>query len=198
MGAEDISENPQFEFCEPLEDEMLLIEDADEYIGPSQIIARRLDVALYRTNLPPQAKYSVRQIFSARTGHTRSIDLLSPIRAELEIESLGRNYLTAQLITNVKSFPLVLFIDGFGLYRNMYRSLTGVYIMSAALTIDERKKSSNAHTVTLGPHGSDLKEVMTCLRTSLGALDRGSILEINEEKQAVWAPILAFLGDTKQ
>ena len=52
--------------------------------------------------------------------------------------------------------------------------------------------------IALDPHGSEFNDVMNCLHTSLGNMDRGCILEINGQKQVAWAPILAYLGDMKQ
>ncbi|ELR08630.1 hypothetical protein GMDG_08648 [Pseudogymnoascus destructans 20631-21] len=34
-------------------------------------------------------------------------------------------------MSGVQSLPLIMFIDDFGLYRNMYRSITGIYMMPA-------------------------------------------------------------------
>lgn len=195
LGA---SPDPRLENCVLADDEMLMIEDADEYINPLQIVSRRLDIALHRKNRPQLTKFAVRQVFNAATGCIRPIDLLSPVRGELELEAFGRAYLTEKLVENVRSFPLVIFVDDFGLYRNMYRSVTGVYAMPAGLSIEDRQRSSNAYTVTFGPHGSDFDEVMGCLQTSLGALDWGSVFEMNGRKQSIWAPVLGFIGDMKQ
>ena len=178
---------------------MLLIEDADQDVLSEHILARRFDVAICRNDqVRSTAPLLVHQIFNVTRGDLRSINLSSPIRAELELEVFGREYLISQLIKGVQSYPLVIFIDDFGLYRNMYRSITGVYAMPAGLPVSERQKSFNAYTIALGPHGSEFNDVMNCLHTSLGNMDRGCILEINGHKQAAWAPILAYLGDMKQ
>ena len=176
------------------EDQLLLIEDADQDVLSEHVLARRFDVAICRSTTP----VLIRQIFNVTRGDLRSINLSTPIRAELELEVFGREYLISQLIKGVQSYPLVIFIDDFGLYRNMYRSITGVYAMPAGLPASERQKCFNAYTIALGPHGSEFKDVMNCLHTSLGNMDRGCILEINGQKQAAWVPILAYLGDMKQ
>lgn len=135
MSTDNVLQDPILEHCDILEDEMLLIEDMDEYICSNQIIACCVDIAFHRENKSLSTKYSVYQLFNARTGHTRSVNLLSPIRAELELKVLDCSYLTAQLMKNIKSFPILLFIDNFGLYRNMYR--TGVYAIPAGLPFAE-------------------------------------------------------------
>jgi hypothetical protein len=51
------------------------------------------------------------------------------------------------------SMPFLLFIDGFGIFRNTYPSLKGFYLTPASLPYAERRKESNMFTLTLGPHG---------------------------------------------
>lgn len=77
------------------------------------------------------------------------------------------------------------FSHSFGLYRNISRSLNGVCAISAGPPAFERRKSSNAHTITFGPHGSDSNDFKKCLHISLGALDHGITFEIKGQKQAV-------------
>jgi hypothetical protein len=45
----------------------------------------------------------------------------------------------------------MMFTDGFGAYRNAYRSLMGVYLLLAGLPIHERNnKRANVFPLTLG------------------------------------------------
>ena len=179
--------------------ELVLLEDAESFIQPHQILARRFDISITRDEgLSSQTPIVVRRVFNVTRRVIRPISLMSPIRAELELEAFSREFIIQQLMEGVLSLPLILFIDDFGLYRNMYRSLTGIYIVPAGLSISERQKAVNAHTVTLGPHGSNFNDVIKCLHTSMGSLDRGCILQVNGQNQRVWAPILVYLGDMKQ
>ena len=61
----------------------------------------------------------------------------------------------------------------------MCRLLTGVYVMPARLSTLERKKSSNAHILTFGPHRFDFNNVLNYLQNSLKALDYNNMLKIN-------------------
>ena len=54
------------------------------------------------------------------------------------------------------SMLFLLFIDGFGIFRNIYPSLKGFYLTPASLPYAERRKESNMFTLTLGPH--EIKE----------------------------------------
>lgn len=47
-------------------------------------------------------------------------------------------------------------MDGFGLYRNMYRSLMGYNLLPAELSYHERNNRVNVLSITLSPHGSTL------------------------------------------
>lgn len=89
-------------------------------------------------------------------------------------------------------------MDDFGLYRNMYRSLLGLYFNFAGLTVKERKRRSSIFLLTFDPHGSELEDIPDVLKPGIAALDRGSNMEINGEKQIVCAFIMAWLGDMPQ
>ena len=101
-------------------------------------------------------------MYNSQTKNIRPIDLLSSIRTKLEIETFGLEYLALQLVANVKSFPIVIFINDFRFYRNMYCSLTSVYAVSAALSTIDYQKSSNAYILTLGLYSSDFNIVLSC------------------------------------
>lgn len=90
----------------------------------------------------------------------RFVELLLFIRIELELEIFDRNYLTNQLKNNVKSFSIIVFVNNFELYRNMYQTLTEVYIIPTKLFLNKRQKSKNAHTITLSPYNSGFKDVI--------------------------------------
>ena len=101
-------------------DQLLLIEDADQDVLSEHVLARRFDVAICRNDqVRSTTPVLIRQILNVTRGDLRLINLSSPIRAELELEVFGREYLISQLIKGVQSYPLVIFIDDFGLYRTV-------------------------------------------------------------------------------
>jgi hypothetical protein len=63
----------------------------------------------------------------------RFIDLLSFIRVKLKLQVFDREYLSSQLKQKIKSFSIIIFVDDFELYRNMYKALTNVYAVSVEL-----------------------------------------------------------------
>lgn len=58
------------------------------------------------------------------------------------------------------SLPHTTFIDGFGLFRNSYRTLVGMYITLAGLNAHERRRRAITFPVLLSPHGAVLKKLL--------------------------------------
>lgn len=155
----------------------------------------------------------VRRIIDEVLDDTGNIDLIAssvrpiwqddPVRGELELNHFGRKQLISKFCRNdgivVTSVPLCFYMDAFGLYRNMYRALMGVYLFVAALTNKERGRRANIIPLTLGPHGCNLAEVIDAVGAVIGALDAGIVIElVDGTKRMVCAQILAFLGDMPQ
>jgi hypothetical protein len=90
------------------------------------------------------------------------------------------------------------FIDGFGLYRNAYRTVMGVYTIFAGLSFQERALPANVIPLTLGPHGSNFADVVDALKAGLISLDRGVEVEINGETVRLCAFTHTFIGDMPQ
>ena len=134
-------------------------------------------------------------------GWVQPLAWSAPLRAELELETYSRNYFHHQFNsangTKCISLPFLLFIDGFGLYRNAYRSLMGVYIQIAAFKFHERMRRANVFSLTLGPHGSNFNDVVNSLHSSLRSFDKGIVLELPQPTR-VCAFTLCFLGDMPQ
>ena len=119
-------------------------------------------------------RYYIRQIISS-DGRPRPVHRSHAIRGELELLTFTRQNIINNLDTaqplpagvthrpRVISFPFLTFIDGFGLYRNMYRSLMGFYIIPAGLSYTDRNRRTNVFPITLGPHGSNLADVVKAI-----------------------------------
>lgn len=60
----------------------------------------------------------------------------------------------------VMSLLFTLFTDAFGLYRNIYRSLIGIYCILVGLTIQERNYTTNIFPLTLRPYSSNITRVV--------------------------------------
>jgi hypothetical protein len=86
-----------------------------------------------------------------------------------------------------------VFIDGFGLYRNSYRSLVGVYAIPAGLDGDDRHRPANVFPITSSPHESNFNDVAGALQ-SLANLDGGVTVMINGKQSILCVPTVCYLG----
>lgn len=163
----------------------------------------KVEVALpdYTTS----SRFIVRRIVDYRVGGFVAVIplcLRNPIRSELEIDHYRRDYLES--IDNATgrrtvSLLLLTFIDGFGLYRNAYRSLIGFYYILAGMNQYKRVRRANVFLVTLGPHGSNFADVVKAIREKgLKALDRGVEIDVDRERVLLIAFTYAYLGDMPQ
>lgn len=125
------------------------------------------------------------------------------IRAELEMEVYGRELFEdwdrrkSNDADSILTCPILVFIDGFGLYRNSYRSLVGVYLIPAGLTNKKRHRQANIFPLTLSPHGSNFNDTVRALQ-SLGKLDMGAEVMVNGKKCLLCVPTLCYIGDMPQ
>lgn len=184
----------------------IVLVDSSDFLPEIHILSRELNVSLdysfssriSSSFVSPSSSghYFVRRIFNPQTRSTRPLNQTAPIRGELEISEFTRQHLVDNFdkYPTVISVPLLTFIDGFGLFRNMYRTLMGVYLIIAAFTFRERARRSNVLPLTLGPHGSNFADVVNSLQ-ALYHLDAGQILKINNKDTLVCVYTLAYLGD---
>lgn len=122
----------------------------------------------------------------------------SPIRGQLEVDAYGRDALLEKLSQPVRSLPLFAFIDGLGLYRNMYRSLMGFYFINAGLSYIERARRTNVLPLTLGPHGSNMKDVVNAIGPSNSPFEEGTVMSIDGLPTEMFAFTCAFTGNMPQ
>jgi hypothetical protein len=124
-----------------------------------------------------------------------------PLRGELELKQFGREHFEKwdSTISGTRciSIPLLIFIDGFGVYRNSYRTLMGIYVIPAGLSAKERSRRANVFPIALGPHGSNFDEVIEAL-ASLRPLDKGINTTLNGEDIFLAVFCLCFIGDMIQ
>lgn len=140
----------------------------------------------------------IRKVINIRISTIRPLRQLHPTRGELEITHFGRDILEAVIVKSPLSFPYLLFIDDFGVHRNMYRALKAFYLIPACLSYDERRKLANVFTLSLGPHGADLNDVVEAFHRPLQQLDGATDLEVNGITTTIWAFAITLLGDMPQ
>ena len=116
----------------------------------------------------------VRHVIGLSLEGFMPIGKVPPLRGFLEVEAFGRQWLVDHFARSsaVKSMTLLTFIDGFGLYRSMYKSVMGKYYCIGSLERAEAIKQDNIILGTLGPHGSNFGDVLKALEP-MKALDQG-------------------------
>ena len=184
--------------------EMFIIEDILLELSVESII-RHLNVYLDREfNVGDDEtvfldnRFFIRRVLTMHSYGCRPLRLLHPTRGELEVAHFGREHIEAFNSNPYFSLPYLLFIDDFGIHRNMYRALKAFYLIPACLPFDERRKLANIFTLTLGPHGANINDVVEAFRRPIQELDHGTRLEISGQEQAVWAFGMTLLGDMPQ
>ena len=124
--------------------------------------------------------------------------------ADREIETIGRDRLQREFVTRSRTSKRVIavptfdFVDGFGLYRNMYRSLLGIYSLPACLPLELRRQQRHHTVITLGPYGARMGDVIAALGPDLRKLYIGCDMLIGGETVLVWSTPLALTGDMVQ
>lgn len=89
-----------------------------------------------------------------------------------------------------------MFIDGFSLYRNIYRSLIGFYLLITAFTNKERNRRANVMPLTLGPHSSNTDNVINAISLAIRALNEGIEIELQPSKKIiVYAITMYYISD---
>ena len=95
-------------------------------------------------------------------------------------------------------FFFLIFVNVFEFYRNMYKSLTRVYLLSVFLSIQNHQKNQNNFMLILKSHEINFNIIFDCLRIDMKILDRDCDLIVKRHKQFVWIFIVVYLDDMKQ
>ncbi|KAI1818955.1 hypothetical protein F4861DRAFT_548015 [Xylaria intraflava] len=124
----------------------------------------------------PLADILIRRKVNTKLQRFFPIVKSAPIRAELEVKEFTREAIVSSLgraDVEVYSVPLILFADGFGLYRTMHKSIMGIYTGIAALARNDRFRQMNVMPITLGPHASNDDDVWKQIGHSLRDIENG-------------------------
>lgn len=71
----------------------------------------------YQEDNEPYKAHQIRRLLNIRSKTIRPLSQSSPLRAELEVETFGRQFFVERALSTTISLPLVMFIDDFGVYR---------------------------------------------------------------------------------
>ncbi|EAQ85495.1 hypothetical protein CHGG_09509 [Chaetomium globosum CBS 148.51] len=90
--------------------------------------------------------------------------------------------------------PWALLCDAFGLYNNMYRATMGFYLTGLFFEEWLRGKREGIFPLTLGPHGTDLADIVQSL-FHMKTLDSGKHLRIGGRDVFVCSFVVHITGD---
>ncbi|KAI2629052.1 hypothetical protein GGS21DRAFT_492604 [Xylaria nigripes] len=189
--------------------ELVIVEDSTVSLHPRHIISQLTisneDIHLDYTfsckesdfrPRPCTAPYTVRYIWNEGRMQVRELRYSSPHRAELELRALGRKYVVENFANRqVISLPLHMFVDAFGLYRNMYRSIEGLYFFPQFFETRLRNRRSSVFTATLGPYGAKRADIFKTIAHASTRLDRGTKLDVGGREMFVCSFVAAIIGD---
>ena len=203
--------------------EYFLIEEPKVYVELANVIGREDSIVLHQLEPRPDPDKDdndantpmfVDRVLNGKTSTIRSFCLTHPPRAELEIQSYGREYLESHFanpnLPAPLAVPLFLFIDGFGLLRSVYRTCTGMYVVPCNLPLEHRMRTANVFTITLGVHGISHEDLIAIIGPGFAALEKGVKMNIrissttantlSTERQSVLVSgfIMGFTGDMVQ
>ncbi|KAI2639358.1 hypothetical protein GGS21DRAFT_488295 [Xylaria nigripes] len=186
--------------------ELLMVEDRKIRIQPRYLINRISGVTIdyqYKAGQPsrhpPECTHYLRFVYNERLQDIREARLTNPHRAELELKTYGRDYFEHNFVqgTPVLSLPFQIFIDAFGLYRTMYRSLLGVYLIGEFFSERLRLRKKSIFPLTLGPFAAEKADVIKALY-HIRELDHGKKLMVNGKQTFVCAFTQCIVGDMPQ
>ncbi|KAG6291064.1 hypothetical protein E4U09_004108 [Claviceps aff. purpurea] len=134
------------------------------------------------------APFRVRWFFNQAQRSWRHATRTTSLRGEREIEIFGRAYLEKYFTDeDMISLPMFLFADGFGLYRNMYRAIEGLYLIPQLyfLAVD-REKLTSLIPLALGPFGSSKADIYKALNY-ICELEKGKYVRFTASQWLVTA-----------
>lgn len=185
-----------------------VLEESPTSLIPVAGVLRRLKFAYSNCDLQipdddRQVFGTIEEVYSAGQPR-RSADRRLQILAEGELQHYGRIFMQRHFVDRggdpIRCIPVLLFCDGFALYRTLWKSTMGYYICSANLPMDQRRLQSNWHTLAVSPFGSSLASVVGCLSVAGKKLAQGRLVEITGQPGQVKlaAFLLAGIGDMPQ
>ena len=189
--------------------ELIIWEDNAFVVQPHQVKAH-LDVHIDRewngekeeVGGTVNAPFFIKRAYNEKESF-RPIRKIPALRGDIEVEHFGREQICSLAAPpddsyDVRSFPIILFIDDFGVHRNMYRALKAFYWIPAAFPYSERRKLANVFTFTLAPHGHSIQDVVDTFKNAFAKLAGGVMMTINGRETLVCAYVIVLIGDMPQ
>lgn len=185
-----------------------LQEDSIRYIQVSSILRRkRIDfpgTTIKEDTCPSEGTIA---LISNNRGHTRPPYQRWRLLAEGELIQFGRQLLQKKFVQRhteqvIMCVPELHYCDGFAVYRTMWKSSSGFYMLPANLNSNARSHQRNWHTLTLAPFGAEFNDIVYCLAQASAPLAQGLQAQINcktgSQDALICGFLLAGIGDMVQ
>ena len=207
------TQNPRFQLASSELPELILMEDDRMIIPVSRLLKKEwvhfLDYPdecdLTDTLLPNKPSHCVRYIayMKGDVAKVRGVHQRHRIPAELELADMGRTRSISSFVSTPTgpkhiSVPFTLFLDDFGLYRNAYHSLAGLYIQPACLNESGRFTLQNMFVLMIGPFGCTVSDMVTGLQDETVNLGKGISTTIDDSPVILTAFPICIMGDMPQ
>ena len=93
---------------------------------------------------------------------------------------------------------LIIFINEFNLYRNAYRFLMNVYVISTSMNVKKRNRKTNVFFIILKFYDSEFLHVVDALSSSLIAFNEKIFIIIENFRILLCVFTLAFIKNLSQ
>jgi hypothetical protein len=191
--------------------ELLLLDKAIEVHEDN--VKERLDITMdweydpgdARTHEPKHlTRFFIGKLINYDKQSTTTVRFTHPTRADLEVEAYGREniegFKNRSGHLRSLSLPYILYVDEFGAHRNTHRSLRAFYLSPARLDYKERRQVSNQFTMTMGPHGADIEDIVKHMAPEVESMaEEGTMVDLeDDETYIVRAFPIVLTGDMPQ
>ena len=118
---------------------------------------------------------------------------------KLEIDHFEREHIIKIFTSSfILSLSLILFVDNFDVYRNMYCTLKVFYWILINLSYEEWCKVINVFTLSLRSHEADIREIVEVFVKNINKLNVRYEIKINENTVTVIIFFMILIKDISQ
>ena len=144
-----------------------------------------------------KSRFIVRIIWNNKIKDMYSFMQFSFFRVKLKLIIHDRAYLINFSKFSIICLFLLIFINAFELYRNMYRAIMRIYVIIVEFNWRERKRRANVLFLTLNFHINNFFDIIKVFEFDLLIFDKDIVIEINNVKYVLYVYIITFIEDIK-
>jgi hypothetical protein len=170
-----------------------LLEDKSIIVKPETLISK-ISVWLQDQQEPSNYLYKVAEILYSYQNIWKIRDICYRVRHPSEYCPFPQNPHNLP----IKKIFIDLYYDDFGTFRNVYHSLGGIYIQIGNMPFSLRKLLKNHFVIRFVPFGGKFEDFIRPFLAELKELEKGKILNIQNEEILVIAGLGLVTADLPQ